>query len=124
MEKTIRRAANVVVAAILILLFVVPGNYLNDVCGQIVQIGDGVRQTIQNNGDPEEALVQMEQVYVRNAPKLRMFLDHASVDALGVAIVACTPLTDHEAILSALNEVEAAVEHLKNIEALSTDSIF
>ena len=124
MDKKTKRIANVVVAAALLMLFILPRSYLDGVCGQILQTSREARQAVLENGDPGPVLTGMEGIYERHAPKLRLFLDHGSVDELGMAIVACTPLSDREALFSALNEVEAAVEHLKSIETLSTDSLF
>ena len=124
MNKRIKRMATLLIILLLLALFIVPRTYLNKVCTEISALSASARQAVRLNGDPAPELARMKRAYDRSAPKLRLFLNHSSVDALGVAIVACTPLTEPEALLSALNEVEAAATHLKNIESLTPDSLF
>lgn len=124
MHKRVQRIATVAILLLLLFLFLVPRTYLDGVCDAITLTAAAARRALAVGGDPADELVRMRQTYERSAGTLRLFLDHGSVDALGMAIVACQPLTEPETLLSMLGEVEAAAAHLKSIESLSTDSIF
>ena len=124
MHRRVRRTATILILLMLAALFTVPRAYLDGVCKEILSASMEARVIAQSGDDPGGTLQNMQAVFEQSAPKLRLFLDHGAVDALGAAIVMSVPLTEPEALLSALNEVEAAAGHLKNIESLSPDSIF
>ena len=109
---------------ILILACTLPRLWLNRVCDDLSETAQLASAAIRAEADPGPYLAELERVYERAAPKLQLFLDHAAVDEVGAAVGVCAPLTGREAILSALNAVQAAVAHLRSIESLSLGNIF
>lgn len=124
MHKRIKRIALIVILLLLAALFIFPRMYLNDVCDEMLLLSSAARSAVLQNEVPTTELARMSSKFADVSSKLRLFLGHASVDALGVAITSCEPLTDADSLLSGLNQVEAAVEHLVGVESLSPDNIF
>lgn len=124
MYKRIRRIVTYGIIVMLIALFAVSGGYLNRICKELLASSAGAAQAVMLDGDPAPHLARIKQIYEKSAPKLRLFLDHGAVDAVGAAVATCVPLREPDALLSALSVLDAAVKHAKNIEALSADSLF
>ncbi len=123
MERTVRSMVNAAFIGLLLFLFIVPPRYVNKVCGQMTALTAAAAERAIAGEDARDELGQLNRLYEQTAPVLRLFLDHTGVDEVGAAIRVCEPLTEPEALLSALNAVNAAAEHLMHIESFGPDSV-
>lgn len=124
MKKTIKRCIDIALAFLLIFLFTVPRIWLNGVCTEMTEQTQMASAALRTGSDHTPYLRELERLFERSAPKMRLFLDHGAVDEVGAAIGVCVPYATSQDLLSALNAVSAAITHLGNIESFQWDSIF
>lgn len=124
MTKRVKRLATLIIVLLLLALFTLPRAYLARVCKQMLASSTAAAQAAQLDGDPAPHLARLKELYEKSAPTLRLFLDHATVDAVGAAIATCAPLRDQDELLSTLSVLNAAIRHAQSIETLSAESIF
>ncbi len=116
MYKKTKRVCLALIFALLIFLFVVPRLYLGRLCGELLTLNEAARAAVYAGGDARTYLLLMDKRYQESAPVLRLYLNHTSVDETAVAIAACAPLTEREALLAGLSTIEILLEHLNGIE--------
>ena len=122
--KTVKYSIDLALFFLLIFLFTVPRIWLTGVCETLSEQVQLASAAIRAEEDHTPYVVELERIFERTAPTMRLFMDHTSVDALGTAIGVCAPYDQTNDLLSSLNAVSAAVTHLKNIEAFAWDCIF
>ncbi len=115
----VKWTSTIVVCGFLLFLFIVPRLYVSRLCGRLSALSAQAAACALSEQDAGESLVEMERTFEVCAPKLRLFIDHASVDAVGACLAACQPLTEREALLAALNELDVALLHLSGIEGFA-----
>ena len=123
MHKRTQRVCNFLFALLLLLLFTLPGAYLNRVADEMFAAMAEAEQLALIGGDPASPLARLSVLYDRHSGRFRMFLDHGAVDAVGAAIAACTPLAEPDALIGGLHAVRAALSHLLGVESLSAENL-
>ncbi|MEG1524832.1 MAG: hypothetical protein RRZ24_06330 [Clostridia bacterium] len=124
MKRYGKRIINLCLAAFLLFTMTVPRLWLTRICADMTEQAQLASAAIRTGGDHTPYLRELEHIYEKTAPIMRLFLDHVAVDETGAAIGVCVPNTEIAALLSALNAVNAAITHLNNMEAFRWDSIF
>ncbi len=123
MTKRTQRAFTAIIIVFLLVLFTLPGVCLRNAVSEMLTVTAEAEAAALSGGDPSLALVRLQRLYERHSVFWKMFLDHVSVDAAGAAIEACTPLSEPDALVSALHTVNAALRHLLGIEKLTASSL-
>lgn len=123
MDKRVRRVVTVCILLLLVMLFTLPNLYLTRVCREMTAQTAAAEAALSVGGDPAPALLRLSLLYERHDAPLKLFMDHVSVDAVGAAIAACTPLSEPDALIAALHTVNAALSHLGDIESLTPESL-
>lgn len=123
MVKRTQRIFTLCTAAFLLFVFTMPGVYLRRVADSMSAAILEAEAETASGGDPARALVRLSSLYTRHSDTLKMFLDHVSVDAVGAAIAACTPLSEPDTLLASLSTTRAALSHLLGIESLTPESL-
>ena len=124
MHKRTQKAITLGFIIILLLLFTLPRCYLTRVCREMTALTAEAEAKAISGLDTGDVLLRLQCVYRENSGKLKLFLDHVSVDAAGAAIAACTPLSEPDALVPALHTVNAALQHLLGIESLTVENLF
>lgn len=118
-----RRVATLLIITLLLLLFLVPRAYLRRTGELVAWHSARARADAAAGKSAADALTALAAAYDARAPVLKLFLSHTAVDAPAAAIAAALPLTEREALLSALNTVDAAVAHLLSIESFCAENL-
>ena len=124
MAKRAKRAFVSVVIILLLLLFTLPHRYLDRVCREMSALTAQAEAACMAGGDAGPMLTRLQKSYEAHSGRLKLFLDHVSVDAVGAAIAACTPQSEPETLISELRTVSAALSHLRGIESFTAESLF
>ncbi len=124
MHNCIKRVFLAFFVLLLLFLFIVPGAYLGRVCDEWDGLVLSASAAVRAGGDPTPFLRDLARGYEKNSLKLKLFLDHDAVDAVGECIGICAPLTEQAALLSALNAVSVTAEHLRGLESFRLTDIF
>ena len=114
----IRRAANLCMLALLLFLFLVPTQYLSRTADALTKQLDAA-EAAALRGDTaaaREALRTLQTQAERTVPPLKLFMHHAGVDTLLLAVAAAAPMEDAADILSAAAGIRAGVEQLRETE--------
>ena len=117
----IRRAANLIIIALLLFLFFVPEMYLSRTADALIEKLDAA-EIAAKRGEIESArlrLAELQAVTERSVPPLKLFMNHEGVDALILSVAAAAPMHEQEDILSAAAGIRAGVEQLRQIECFS-----
>ena len=120
MFNKVKRVMTVLFILLLGFLFTVPRLYLNACCDEL----EGYARQAMQAEYPGEALHALEAAYERQSGMLRLFLNHAAVDAIGAAVAAAVPLRETEAKESALSALLSAICALRRVEGISVGGLF
>lgn len=117
----VRRAANIVIVALLLFLFFVPELYLSRTADALTEQLTLAEQAAERDDIPaaQTALLELKTRSDHAVPPLKLFMDHTGVDALILAIAAAQPMEEREDILSATAGIRAGIEQLREIECFS-----
>lgn len=117
----IRRAANIIIIALLLFLFFVPELYLSRTADALTEQLTLAEQAAERDDIPaaQAALLELKTRSDHTVPPLKLFMDHTGVDALILAIAAAQPMEEREDILSATAGIRAGIEQLREIECFS-----
>lgn len=124
MHKRTQNIVTLVFVIALLLLFTLPRRYLFRVCRELTTLAAQAEAEVVSGGDATDALLLLLGTYQESSGKLKLFLDHVSVDAVGAAVAVCTPEAAPEDIVAGLHTLNAAVMHLRGIESLSAENLF
>lgn len=124
MHHTVKRCFLAGFLALLLFLFTAPALYLHRVCDEWSALTLTAAAAAREGDSAAEWLQALERSYEKNSPVLKLFLDHEAVDAVGQSIGVSAPLTEQAALLSALNAVTAATEHLRALESFRLTDLF
>jgi len=122
----VRRAANLCIIALLLLLFFVPERYLARTADTLTQKLVLAETAAEQNdiAAAQAALTDLHSYAERTVPPLKLFMTHDGVDALILAIAAAAPMEERSDILSAAAGIRAGVEQLREIECFSWKALF
>ena len=124
MHKRTQEIITIGIVLLLLLLFTLPRRYLTRVCREMTALTAQAEMEAVAQRDAGDALLRLALVYQESSGKLKLFLDHVSVDAVGAAIAACVPQSEPDALVAGLRTVNAAVAHLLGIESLTAENLF
>lgn len=117
----VRRVANIVVIALLIFLFIVPSLYLSRVTDQLLAAALEAECAAQADDLPaaRAALEVLAEAAGARLPQCKLFMDHATVDALLAAAESARFVTEREDILVSAAAIRTGVAELRQIELFS-----
>ena len=117
----VRRVANIVVIALLIFLFIVPSLYLSRVTDQLLAAALEAERAAQADDLPaaRAALEALAEAAGARLPQCKLFMDHATVDALLAAAESARFVTEQEDILVSAAAIRTCVAELRQIELFS-----
>ncbi len=117
----VRRVANIVVIALLIFLFIVPSLYLSRVTDQLLAAALEAERAAQADDLPaaRAALEALAEAAGARLPQCKLFMDHATVDALLAAAESARFVTEQEDILVSAAAIRTGVAELRQIELFS-----
>ena len=117
----VRRVANIVVIALLIFLFIVPSLYLSRVTDQLLAAALEAERAAQADDLPaaRAALEALAEAAGARLPQCKLFMDHATVDALLAAAESARFVTELEDILVSAAAIRTGVAELRQIELFS-----
>lgn len=117
----VRRVANIVVIALLIFLFIVPSLYLSRVTDQLLAAALEAERAAQADDLPaaRAVLEALAEVAGARLPQCKLFMDHATVDALLAAAESARFVTEREDILVSAAAIRTGVAELRQIELFS-----
>jgi len=120
-----RRAANLVIIALLLFLFVVPEQYLSRTADTLTAKLDSAQSAAESGNIPaaQAVLSELKRHAERTLPPLKLFMNHEGVDALVLAIAAAAPMEDRSDILSAAAGIRAGIDQLREIECFSIKAL-
>ena len=124
MFQAVKRAATVVIIALLVYLFIVPSAFLRRLTDRLTLEARSAQSALADGGSPREQLTRMREELSRKADTLKLFLDHDSVDAVLASVSALEPLVQPDELRSALAAVLAELEHLRGIEQFDLYTLF
>lgn len=120
-----RRAANLVIAALLLFLFFVPEQYLARTAEVLIEQLDTAEAAAQREdiAGAQASLAALQRYAEQAVPPFKLFMNHEGVDALILAIAAAAPMQEREDILSAAAGIRAGIEQLREIECFSLKAL-
>lgn len=124
MYSTTKHCITVILAALMLFLFTVPGAYLFRFCAALDADSERALDAIEKGQNPKPALTTLRDRFDGGADTLRLFLDHGAVDAVSAAVHALVPLEDGAEIKSALEALRAELKQLSSIERVDLYTLF
>ena len=121
----IRRTVNLIVAALLLFLFIVPGLYLSRTTDAMLRFVNAAEQAALSGDLPlaQRELSALSETTREKLPVCKLLLDHGAVDALLTAVEAAAPLSEREDLLVAAAGLRCGVEQLREIELFSLKTL-
>ena len=117
----VRRAANLIAAALLLFLFIVPSLYLARVTDTLLDLAAEAERAAQADDLPgaKAALLMLSEQADEAMPVCKLFMDHAAVDTLLVATESAWLMEEADDLLVAAAGIRAGVAQLRQVEIFS-----
>lgn len=124
----VQRCATILIIIALILLFIFPQRFVNQSCRDMICLIDYALDYLQA-GDIHSASVvcsQLVALYRLDAPRLKRFINHSAINAIGLCLepaLRLAELEDRIACSEKLSEAKQAIMHISEIERFEWNTL-